>query len=177
MVTRLLHLPLRGQSDLLAQHVRGLIEHKNRSVLLVTTNLPAGVLLGTFQERGVDTSRVFIVDAVSNRSGLDAKGDPEHVMYLPGPQLLELIALRAAKTIRSKAQGPPHVIVLSANSFALYNSEEALEELVRYAVGHLAHPKVTIEFVVEEGLPLPPRLKAFLDGFVDETVRLSPAAS
>lgn len=177
MATRLLHLPLQGQFDLLSQHVRGLIEHKNRSVLVVTTKLPAGTLFEKFQDRGVDTNRVFIVDAVSDRSGLDAKGDPEHVMYLPGPQLLELIALRAAKIVRAKAQGPPHVIVLSANSFALYNSPEALEELVRYTVGELAHPKVMIEFVVEEGLPLPPRLKSFLDGFVDETVRLSPAAS
>lgn len=177
MVTRLLHLPMRARQDLLASHVRALIEHKNRSVLIVTTNVPAPILFDSLRDRGVDLNRVFIVDAVSDRAGIDAMGDPEHVMFLPGPQLLELIALRAAKIVRAKAQGPPHVIILSANSFALYNSPEALEELVRYTVGHLANPRVMIEFVVEEGLPLPERLSTFLQGFVDETVRLQPAAS
>lgn len=177
MGTRLLHLPQRGQADLLASHVQGLIAHKNRSVLIVTTHHSADVLLAQFRARGVDTGRVFIVDAVSSRGALDPIGDPEHVLFLPGPQLLELIALRSAKIVRSKAQGPPHVIILSANSFAMYNSEEALEELVRYVVEDLAHPKVMIEFVVEEGIPLPPRLDRFLHSFVDETVRLGLLAS
>lgn len=177
MVTRLLHLPVRSRDDLLAGHVRSLIEHKNRSVLIVTTNVPAAALFDRLQDRGVDINRVFVVDAVSSRSALDAKGDPEHVLYLPGPQLLELIALRAAKIIRAKAQGPPHVIILSANSFALYNSAEALEELVRYTVTQLANPKVVIEFVIEEGLPLPDRLATFLSSFADETIRLQPSAS
>jgi hypothetical protein len=177
MATRLLHLPLRARDDLLASHVGAHIEHRNRSVLIVTTNVPAAALFGRLRDRGVDTNRVFIVDAVSGRSGIDATGDPEHVLYLPGPQLLELIALRAAKVVRTKAQGPPHILILSINSLALYNSAEALEELVRYTVGHLAGPKVMIEFVVEEGLPLPSRLAAFLDSVVDDTIRLRPAAS
>jgi KaiC/GvpD/RAD55 family RecA-like ATPase len=172
MATRLLHLPHHAQVDLLAEHLKGLIA-RNRSVLIVTTNLPAGTLFEQFQDHGVDINRVFVVDAVSSRSGVDVHGDPEHVLFVPGPQLLELIALRVEKIIRAKAQGPPHILILSANSFALYNSAEALEELVRYAVQRLVHPKIMIEFVLEESLPIPARLKGFLESFVDETLRLS----
>lgn len=177
MASRLLHVPMRGGLDALADHVRGLIG-RNRSVLIVTASLPAGRFFEHFQDRGVDINRVFVVDAVSSRSGMDVRGDPERVHYVPAPTLLELIAKRSEKIIKAKAQGPPHVIVFSANAFALYNEVEALEELVRYAVNNLVPPKVRIDICVEEGVPMPKRLLTFLQSFLDEELRLhAPAAS
>ena len=175
MVSRLLHLPVQGGLDALAEFVRGRIA-KNRSVLIVTASLPAGQFFEHFQDRAVDINRVFVVDAVSSRSGMDVRGDPERVHYIPAPTLLELIAKRAEKIVKTKAQGPPHIIVFSANAFALYNEAEALEELVRYVVNTLVHPKVRIDFVVEEGVPIPRRLLAFLESFLDETLRLKAPA-
>lgn len=177
MVSRLLHLPMQGGLDALAEHVRGRIA-KDRSVLIVTASLPAGKFFEHFQDRGVDINRVFVVDAVSSRSGMDVRGDPERVHFVPAPTLLELIAKRADRIIRTKAQGPPHIIVFSANAFAMYNEPEPLEELVRYAVNNLVPPKVRIDFVVEEGVPIPKRLLQFLSSFVDEDLRLkAPPAS
>ena len=176
MVSRLLQIPMQGGLDALAEHVRELIG-RNRSVLIVTASLPAGRFFDHFQDRGVDINRVFVVDAVSSRSGMDVHGDPERVHFVPAPTLLELIAKRAEKIIKTKAQGPPHIIVFSANAFALYNEAEALEELVRYVVNTLVHPKVRIDFVVEDGHPIPKRLLAFLEAFLDERLRLGrPAA-
>jgi hypothetical protein len=171
MVSRLLHLPMTGGLDALAELVRARIA-KDRSVLIVTASLPAGRFFEHFQDRGVDINRVFVVDAVSSRSGLDVKGDPERVHFVPAPTLLELIAKRAEKIIRTKAQGPPHIVVFSVNAFALYNDAETLEELVRYVINTLVHPKVRIDFVLEEGVPVPKRLVAFLESFLDETLVL-----
>ncbi|MEK6975906.1 MAG: hypothetical protein AABY18_06145 [Candidatus Thermoplasmatota archaeon] len=175
MVSRLLHVPMQGGLDALAELVRGRIA-KDRSVLIVTASLPAGKFFEHFQDRGVDINRVFVVDAVSSRSGMDVRGDPEHVHFVPAPTLLELIAKRAEKIIKTKAQGPPHIIVFSANAFALYNEADALEELVRYVVNTLVHPKIRIDFVVEEGVPIPKRLLLFLESFLDETLRLTAPA-
>jgi hypothetical protein len=172
MVSRLLHLPMQGGLDALADHVRALIG-RNRSVLIVTASLPAGKFFEHFQDRGVDINRVFVVDAISSRGGMDVRGDPERVHFVPAPTLLELIAKRADKIIRAKAQGPPHIIVFSSNAFALYNEAETLEELVRYVIHNLVDPKVRIDFVLEEGHPIPKRLLAFLQSFLDEELRLS----
>lgn len=171
MVSRLLHLPMQGALDALAEHVKGRIA-KDRSVLIVTASLPAGTFFEHFQDRGVDVNRVFVIDAVSSRGGMDVRGDPERVHFVPAPTLLELIAKRADRIVRTKAQGPPHIIVFSANAFAVYNEPESLEELVRYIVNTLVPPKVRIDFVVEEGAPIPKRLLQFLTGFVDEELRL-----
>lgn len=176
MVSRLLHVPMQGGLDALADHVRTLIG-RNRSVLIVTASLPAGRIFDHFQDKGVDINRVFVVDAVSSRGGMDVRGDPERVHFVPAPTLLELIAKRSEKIIKTKAQGPPHIIVFSANSFALYNEVEALEELVRYAVNALVPPRVRLDICVEEGAPIPKRLLAFLESFLDEQVRLGPGAS
>lgn len=171
MVSRLLHLPMQGGLDALAEHVRGRIA-KDRSVLIVTASLPASKFFEHFQDRNVDINRVFVVDAVSSRSGMDVRGDPERVHFVPAPTLLELIAKRVDRIVRTKAQGPPHIIVFSANAFAMYNDPDSLEELVRYAVNTLVPPKVRIDFVVEDGLPIPKRLLQFLTSFLDEELRL-----
>lgn len=171
MVSRLVHVPMEGALDALAEHVRGRIA-KDRSVLIVTASLPAGRFFEHFQDRGIDINRVFVVDAVSSRSGMDVRGDPERVHYVPAPTLLELIAKRAEKIIRTKAQGAPHIIVFSVNAFALYNEPETLEELIRYVINTLVHPKVRIDFVLEEGVPVPKRLVAFLSSFLDEELKL-----
>lgn len=175
MVSRLLRLPAQGGLDAFAHFVRGRIE-KNRSVLIVTASVSAGQLFEHFQDHGVDTNRVFVVDAVSSRAGMDVKGDPEHVHFVPAPTLLELIATRVEKIIKAKAQGPPHILVYSANSFAQYNDATTLEEVVRYALNILVHPKVRIDFILEPSPPLPPRLLEFLESFLDDDVSLPPVA-
>lgn len=171
MVSRLLRIPAEGGLDALADFVRSRIE-KNRSVLVVTASLPAGALFEHFQDHGVDTNRVFIVDAVSSRGGMDVHGDPEHVHFIPAPTLLELLAARVEKIIKAKAQGPPHIIVHSANAFAAYNDPATLEEIVRYTVNVLVHPKVRIDYVVEATPPLPPAFLKFLETFLDEDLTL-----
>lgn len=173
MVSRLLHLPAQGGLDALAHFVRGRIA-KNRSVLIVTASLPAGKFFEHFQDHDVDINRVFIVDAVSSRAGMDVKGDPEHVHFIPAPTLLELIATRVEKIIKAKAQGPPHIIVYSANAFALYNDAATLEEVVRYALNTLVHPKVRIDFILEDGIPIPGSLLRFLQSFLDGELGLPP---
>lgn len=174
MVSRLLRAPAQGGLDSLADYVRSSIE-KNRSVLVVTASLPAGAFFEHFQDHCVDTNRIFIVDAVSSRGGMDVHGDPEHVHFIPAPTLLELIAARVEKIIKTKAQGPPHIIVHSANAFASYNDVATLEEIVRYTVNVLVHPKVRIDFVVEAAPPLPAPLLRFLESFLDEDETLPPA--
>lgn len=176
MVSRLLRIPAQGGLDALAQFVRGRIA-KNRSVLIVTASLSAGQLFEHLQDHGVDTNRVFIVDAVSSRAGMDVKGDPEHVHFVPAPTLLELIATRVEKIIKAKAQGPPHILIYTANAFAQYNDAATLEEVVRYALNTLVHPKVRIDFILEPTPPLPPSLLEFLESFLDDDVTLDPAGS
>ncbi len=166
MPARLVWASSRLLLEQVARHVQGLHD-ADRSVLLITASHPAPVLLRQLQQAGVNLDRVFILDAVGSRSGVERTHDPEHLMYLPGPTQLELMAMRADKVIRQKAEGMPHIVVLTVNSFALYNEAAALEELVRYVVTSLMRPKAWIDFVIEREAELDAGLRTFLDGFVE----------
>lgn len=171
MPTRLIRFPPRGQLDLLAQHIKQ--QHaEGRSVLIVTASHPASVMVRHFTAAGVNLARVFVIDAVGSRAGVERSTDLEHLMYVPGPTQLELIAMRAEKIIRQKAQGPPTVLICTLNAFALYNATDTLEELIRYVVHSLARPKAVIDFVVEDGQPLDEGLREFIEGFVDEVIQV-----
>jgi hypothetical protein len=172
MPARLVRIPVQHQLDALAGHVKAL-QAADRSVLVITTHHTAQVLLRRFTDRGVDPKRLFIVDAVGSQSGVLASSDPDHLMYISGPDQLELMALRAAKVIRAKAERTPHVLVCTVNSFALYNKPAALEELMLYVVQSLMRPRAFLDFLVEEGRPLDPGLSTALLKAADERGHLA----
>src|SRR5688572_9614184 len=110
MPARLVRIPVQRQLDALAGHVKSL-QAADRSVLVITTHHTAQVLLRRFTQLGVDPKRLFIVDAVGSQAGVLASSDPDHLMYISGPDQLELMAMRAFKVIRAKAERTPHVLV------------------------------------------------------------------
>lgn len=170
MASRLVRLPVRQQLDVLAGHVAALQKH--RSVLVITTHHTALEMRSVFARHGVDPARLFIIDAIGSKGGALVSDDPEHLMYVSGPNQLELMALRAHKVINAKAERTAHILVCTANSFARYNAPAALEEVVRYIVTSLLHPKATLEVLLETGEPIDARLLQFLEGFLGEAVDL-----
>lgn len=172
MPSRLVYASSRKLIEQLAGHVKTL-HAEDRSVLLITTRDPASLMMRRFKDAGVNLDRLFIIDAVGTRAGAEWTHDPEHLMYVSTPNQLELIAMRAEKAIRQKAEGIPHVLISTCNSFALYNAPEALEELVRYTLHNLVRPKAWMDFVVEEDAPLDTGLKGFLESFIEGRARLA----
>lgn len=170
--TRLLHVTVENHLAALCKHICA-EQKEGRSVLVVTVHHPASVLLPLFREGGVNLARLFVVDAVGTRAGVERTHDPEHLMYLPGPTQLELIGMRTYKVIKEKAEAPPTVIVCTVNAFGLYNQPEVLEEMVRYAVYTLAGPKARIDFVLEKESPVEPSLVDFLGSIVEKSVNLA----
>lgn len=178
MPTTALYVPQREAIDLLAERIKGLIA-RNKSVLIVAAKASSGVIFGRLQDRGVDIRRVFIVDAVQSGTA-KPEADPDHVHFVSGPNLLELIAKRTERIIRTKAEGPAHVIVYDCDTFALYNPAPVLIELVRYIVQNLADPRMPIDFVIEQNSRMPASLQEFLNEFLDKEEHLGgqpPAAA
>lgn len=173
--TRLVEMPPPHQMVLLARHAQRLIDG-GRSVLIVSAVHPAPFLLARLQDLGVDMRRVFVVDA----SGGTFPGtplDPEHAVAVSSPGLLELIASRANRIVRSKAEGPPAVLVHNVEAFAAYNTAAQLEELIRYVVHSLARPQAVIDFLADFQDAHAKPVVAFLRGFVDEVLPADAGAA
>lgn len=173
MKVRLVEAPASGSGRLAAvgKELRRLQDEEDRSTLYISVERPAEVVLEGLREAGVDVDRVFIVDAVSGMGGTRVSDDPEHIMYVSGPDLLEMLALRAEKIIRSKAEGPALIVIDSVDAFALYNESEALKEIVHYIV-HRLEKGVRLDFLVAPGGRSDADLLSFLSQYVDETIQL-----
>lgn len=160
-----------GRLAAVGKEIRRLQAEEDRSTLYVSVERPAELVLEGLRDAGVDLGRIFIIDAVSGMGGTRVSDDPDHILYVAGPDLLEMLAQRAEKTLRSKAEGPAHIVIDSVDAFAFYNEAAALKEIVHYVV-HRLEKGVRLDFLVAPAGRSDDDLLQFLGQYVDETIRL-----
>lgn len=141
-------------------------------VLLVTARVPGTVLLQRLPELGVDLGSLVVLDVVSPPGATSP--DPEHLQYVAGPSLLELLTLRGEKVIWRRRRERTRVATFDLNSFARHNPPDVLEQMVRYALGRV-RPYTLLDYFVDPDRPLPPRLLAAMTELCGEPVPLAEA--
>jgi KaiC/GvpD/RAD55 family RecA-like ATPase len=172
MRVRVVEVPPIGSGRLaaLGREIRRLQE-KGRSILYVSVERPAELVLAGLEAAGTDRQRIFLLDAVSSMSGARVSPDPDRILFVAGPDLLETLALRAEKVIRAKSDGPAHIIIDSVEAFSLYNDVDSLRQIVHYIINRLEEG-VGLDFVVSPSSRVDADLLAFLGDYADETVQL-----
>lgn len=168
-MTRIVRIPAKDRLDLLVQHVRGACR-LGETVLILTANQPASVLLRRLDAAGVDPRMVFIVDTLGDGPGIRAHDERTHIVA--APSMLELIGLRVKRILRSHP-GRVRIIVNDCDSFALYNPASTLSEYLRYVL-HRMSRKLDIDFVLQEPTALDGDLVDLLRASAAQTLLLAP---
>jgi hypothetical protein len=158
---RIVYAPEHGGEGPLARHIQAL-HAQDHSVFIVSTRLPGPVLMEALKLFGVDTQRVFILDAVGNPLEHGRGHDRGHIGFVPSPNLLELMVSRARTIIQKLAERKPHVILYDLDTLALYNPAGALEEVFRYIENTRTNPQTVIDYVLSDALRLDVDLIEFL---------------
>src|ERR1041385_6808166 len=131
MPARLVTAPHAGL-DAVMEHVRRLAA-AGHWVLFVTARHPAREILDRAGALATPPDRLFVADAVGGpaaTAGLEAR----RAMSVAGPQLLELLQLRAEKKVWSHGEGRTHIVVHDLNGFARHNPPQAVEQMARYVL-------------------------------------------
>ena len=164
---RILRMPGAARLDLLVKHVLGLCR-SGETVLLVTSNQPASVLLGRLDQAGVDRHLVYVVDTLGDSPGIRTHDERMHVV--PSPSMLELIGVRVKRILR-RHPGRVRIIVNDCDTFALYNPPRTLQEYLRFVL-HRWSDGLDIDFVVQQETSMDPDLLDLLRSECKEEIVL-----
>lgn len=141
------HCLLSGELDadaLVRARLGALIDEGLRPVL-VTLRRPVEVWKQDLADAGIDSNRVFFVDATARE--LDGRRFLGNVLYVGGPVHLEAIAMRARMACRRE---PAHMILDSVEQVADAMGDD-LAEVFSHALAHgLRHDHVPGTLIVQE---------------------------
>lgn len=168
---RLVEMPQGDPLPALAAHIKGLIE-AGHWVLLSSARTPGPELLRRLPGFGVDLEKVVIVDTATPRDQ-QTGADPQRLLYMPSPALLELLTLRSEKVVWARRKEKTHILVHDMNAFARHNPPEALEQMMRYVMTRV-RSYTTVDLCVDVHAPIPETLLAALRSFCEERIELEP---
>ena len=113
------------------------ISKKNYGVVYVTVNKPFSTLIEGFQKAKIETSKIFIIDAVSPRMGRT-----ENAVFIGSPKELTNISITTTSTIK-KIKTAKMLIFDSISTLLVYNKFEVVKDFIHFIANKMKELKVT----------------------------------
>ncbi len=141
------------------------ISKKNYEVVYVTVNKPFSTLIEGFQKAKIETSKIFIIDAVSPRGGLRTG----NAVFIGSPKELTNISITTTSTIK-KLKTAKVLIFDSISTLLVYNKLKIVKEFVHFITNEMKNLKVTFvmscikEMTDEKTIG---ELRAFVDDVIE----------
>ncbi len=120
------------------QLLKWYISEKNYEVVYVTVNKPFANLIEKFQKAKIETSKIFIIDAVSPREGVRTG----NAVFIGSPKELTNISITTTSAIK-KLKTAKVLIFDSISTLLVYNELEIVKEFVHFITNEMKNLKVT----------------------------------
>jgi KaiC/GvpD/RAD55 family RecA-like ATPase len=133
----LMVIPSQKLIDINTQILKWYISEKKCGVVYVTVNKPFSTLITGFQREKIDTSKIFIIDAVSPRVGRE-----ENAVFIGSPKELTNISITTASTIK-KLKEAKILIFDSISTLLAYNDFETVKKFVCFISNEMKNWKMT----------------------------------
>jgi KaiC/GvpD/RAD55 family RecA-like ATPase len=98
-------------------------ENDNKSIIIVTTNKPADMILNEINEEKIKTQNLFFIDTISKYIGKKELPENDNVVYIDDPANLTEIGI-VTKLGIEKITGEKVLIFDSLTTLSLYNSSK-----------------------------------------------------
>ncbi len=98
-------------------------ENDNKSIIIVTTNKPADMILNEINEEKIKTQNLFFIDTISKYIGKKELPKNDNVVYIDDPANLTEIGI-VTKLGIEKITGEKVLIFDSLTTLSLYNSSK-----------------------------------------------------
>lgn len=145
------------------------IQRRGMLTIVICINQPASFLLDFYNKNGVDTSRVFFIDAITQYATGFVAECPDNCKFVAKPNDLTAIGI-ALTTILKKFEQEKAVIFLdSVNAMLIHSSSVDLSKFIHFVISKLRIMNIAgILLAVEKGLD--PVLLTQLTTFADEQI-------
>ena len=130
-------IPVKKLIELNTQLLKWYITEKKYGVVYVTVNKPFSTLIEHFQKEKIDTSKIFIIDAISPhevRAG--------NAVFIKSPKELTNISITTTSTLE-KLKTAKILIFDSISTLLVYNKFEVVKDFIHFITNKMKELKVT----------------------------------
>jgi hypothetical protein len=148
------------------------IQKGSMHTIIICVNQPAAFLMDFYKKNGIDTSRVFFIDAITQYATGIPQESTENCRFVSKPNDLTAMGI-AVTTILKKFEHEKTVIFLdSVNAMLIHSSTSDLTKFIHFVISKLRIMNIAgILLAVEKGLD--PVLLSQLSTFADDMVEFS----
>jgi len=138
-------------------------------VIVICVNQPAAFLSDYYKKNGIDTNRIFFIDAITQYATGTAPAPLDNCRFVSKPNDLTSMGI-AVTTILKQFEGQKTVIFLdSVNAMLIHSSSADLTKFIHFIISKLRILSIAgILLAVEKGLD--PVLLSQLSTFADDLV-------
>lgn len=157
-------VPAKKLIEMNTQLLKHYISKKNYNVVYVTVNKPFSTLIEAFQREKIETSKIFIIDAVSPRPIRT-----ENAVFIGSPKELTNISITTTSKIK-ELKSAKLLIFDSISTLLNYNDIDVVKDFIHFISKEMKNLKVTFvmscikEMTDEKTLA---ELKNFVDGIIE----------
>jgi hypothetical protein len=148
------------------------IQKEGMRTIVICINQPASFLMDFYKKNGIDTSRIYFIDAITQYATGVVAECPGNCKFVAKPNDLTAIGI-AVTTILKKFETEKTVIFLdSVNAMLIHSSSVDLSRFIHFVISKLRIMNIAgILLAVEKGLD--PVLLTQLTTFADELIEFS----
>ena len=140
------------------------ISKKKYDVVYVTVNKPFSTLIERFQKEKIETSKIFIIDAISPSTTIVG-----NAIFIGSPKELTNISISTTSTIK-KLKTAKVLVFDSISTLLVYNKFEVVKDFIHFITNKMKSLKITFlmtcikEMTDEKTIA---ELRAFVDDIIE----------
>jgi hypothetical protein len=145
------------------------IQKGNLHLIIICINQPAAFLIDFYQRNGIDISRIYFIDAITQYATGTVPENIGNCRFVPKPNDLTALGIAVTGTLKM-FEGEKNVIFLdSVNAMLIHSTSSDLLKFIHFVISKLRVMNIAgILLAVEKGLD--PVLLSQITTFADELV-------
>ncbi len=145
------------------------IQKRNLRIIVICVNQPAAFLSDTYHRNGIDTGRIFFIDAITRYATGSAAECPENCRFIAKPNDLTAMGIAVTEVLKKYETESTVIFLDSVNAMLIHTSSADLTKFIHFVISKLRIMNIAgVLLAVEKGLD--PVLLSQLTTFADDLV-------
>jgi len=151
------------------QMIKDILKGSSLRIIVICVNQPAAFLMDLYGRGGIDTSRIFFIDAITQYATGTAPENVENCRFVSKPNDLTSMGIAITVILKKFEQEKTVIFLDSVNAMLIHTSSSDLSKFIHFIISKLRIMNIAgILLAVEKGLD--PVLLTQLTTFADDLV-------
>jgi len=152
------------------QIIKNLVQEKGLKGIYITINRPYQNLIEMFSRKGIDTDKIFFIDAITKVTG-GKEVDVKNCVFLDSPTNLTDIAIAMRQAVNFM-EGEKFIFVDAISTLLIYNNDQSVIKFAHFIIGRIRDWKAE-GIIISILKDMDEKLKSQLTEFCDSKIEVS----